>query len=144
VAIAGSADVDGEVVGEVTVVGGSLHLGPEAIVRRDVTVVGGSLNRDPGARVYGKVSEVGMGQQFPASPRAGRIFSSGRIFPFGTIFFRVGSFFGTILRMALLILFALIVVVLSGRFVNAIADRAATEPLRSGLAGLLAEILFSL
>ena len=137
VAIGGSADVDGEVVGEVTVVGGSLHLGPEAIVRRDVTVVGGSLNRDPGARVYGKVSEVGMGAQSPATPRAG-----GRIFPFRTQFSRASGFFGTLLRIALLILFALIVVVLSGRFVNAIADRAATEPLRSGLAGLLAEVLF--
>jgi len=141
VAIGGSADVDGEVAGEVTVVGGSLHLGPEAIVRRDVTVVGGSLNRDPGARVLGKVSEVGMGAQSPATPRAGP-FSRGRIFPFRTQFSRVGGFIGTLLRIALLILFALIVVVLSGRFVNAIADRAAAEPLRSGLAGLLAEVLF--
>lgn len=142
VAIGGSADVDGEVTGEVTVVGGSLHLGPEAVVRRDVTVVGGPLNRDPGARVYGKISEVGMGPQFSATPGAGRIFSRGRIFPLRMTFPRIGSFFGTILRVALLILFALIVVVLSDSFVNAIADRAATEPLRSGLAGLLAEILF--
>jgi hypothetical protein len=44
--------------------------------------------------------------------------------------------------MALLILFALVVVVLGGRFVEATADRAASEPLRSGLAGLLAEVLF--
>ena len=127
--------------GEVTVVAGSLHLGPEAIVRRDVTVVGGSLNRDPGARVYGKVSEVGMGGQSPATPRAGP-FSRGRAFPFRAQFSSVGGFLGTLLRIALLILFALIVVVLSGRFVNAIADRAAAEPLRSGLAGLLAEVLF--
>jgi len=33
-------------------------------------------------------------------------------------------------------------VVLGGRFVEAVADRAAAEPLRAGLAGLLAEVLF--
>jgi hypothetical protein len=136
VAIGGSADIDGEVAREVTVVGGSLNLGPEAIVRGDVTVVGGSLNRASGARIDGKVSEVAMGAQFPTIPR-GR-----RIFPLRTFLPRVGSFVGTLLRMALLILFALIVVVLGGRFVEAIADRAAAEPLRSGLAGLLAEVLF--
>lgn len=137
VAIGGSADIDGEVAREVTVVGGSLNLGPDAIVRGDVTVVGGSLNRASGARIDGKVSEVAMGTaRFPTFPR-GR-----RNFPLRDGLSRVGSFFGTLLRMALLILFALIVVVLGGRFVEAIADRAAAEPLRSGLAGLLAEVLF--
>jgi hypothetical protein len=137
VAIGGSADIDGEVAREVTVVGGSLNLGPEAIVRGDVTVVGGSLNRASGARIDGKLSEVAMGgTQFPTIPR-GR-----RIFPFRTFLPRVGGFLGTLLRMMLLILFALIVVVLGGRFVETIADRAAAEPLRSGLAGLLAEVLF--
>jgi hypothetical protein len=135
VAIGGSADIDGEVVREVTVVGGSLNLGPEAIVRGDVTVVGGSLNRASGARIDGKVSEVAMGAQL-RTPRLRRGF------PLRAGFARAGSFFGTLLRMALLILFALIVVVLGGRFVEAIADRAAAEPLRSGLAGLLAEVLF--
>jgi hypothetical protein len=137
VAIGGSADIDGEVARQVTVVGGSLNLGSEAIVRGDVTVIGGSLNRASGARIDGKVSEVAMGgAQFPTIPR-GR-----RIFPFRTFLPRVGSFLGTLLRVMLLIFFALIVVVLGGRFVETIADRAAAEPLRAGLAGLLAEVLF--
>lgn len=136
VAIGGYADINGEVAREVTVVGGSLNLGPDAVVRGDVTVVGGSLKRAPGARIDGKVSEVAMGAQLPSIPR-GR-----HIFPFRAFVPHVGSFFGTLLRMALLILFALIVVILGGRFVQAIADRAAAEPLRSGLAGLLAEVLF--
>lgn len=54
----------------------------------------------------------------------------------------MGGFAVTLLRMTLLILFGLAIVVLGGRFVDAIAERTAAEPLRSGLAGLLAEVLF--
>jgi hypothetical protein len=57
-------------------------------------------------------------------------------------FLRVGGLVGTLLRVTLLILSTLVVVALGGRFVEAIADRTATEPLRSGFAGLLAEVLF--
>jgi hypothetical protein len=134
VVIGASADIEGEVLQEVTVVGGSLTLGPNAIVRRDVTVVGGSLNRSPTARIYGKVDEVDMGAQ--GSPRFGRWFGFWR--PFSG----VGGMVGTLLRVTLLLLGALAVVAMGRRYVDVIADRAATEPLRAGLAGLLAEVLF--
>jgi hypothetical protein len=142
VAIGGSADIDGEVVREVTVVGGSLNLGPDAIVRGDVTVVGGTLTRSPSARTYGKVDNVGFGAQFPfpLNLPANRRFARG--FPFQRPFSQVGGLLGTALRMTLLILAALVVVALGGRLVESIANRAATEPLRSGLVGLLAEVLF--
>jgi hypothetical protein len=136
VAIGGSADIDGEVTRDVTVIGGSLNLGPEAIVRGDVAVIGGSLNRSPGARIEGKVDDVGFGTQVPLGRRLGRNF------PFWTQFWRVGGLVGTLLRLTLLMLSTLVVFALGGRFVEAIADRAATEPFRSGLAGLLAEVLF--
>jgi hypothetical protein len=136
VAIGGSADVDGEVTGEVTVIGGTLNLGPDAVVRRDVSVVGGTLNRSAGARLYGAVNDVGVGAPFPSNRRLGPNLS------FWARYWRVGGLFGTLLRMTLLILGALLVVALGGRFVEAVADRAASEPLRSGLAGLLAEVLF--
>ena len=136
VAIGGSADVDGEVTRGVTVVGGSLNLGPDAIVREDVTVIGGTLNRAPGSRIDGKVDNVGFGPNFAVRQRqAGR-------FPVRNLFSRAGGFFGTVLRTTLLILFGLIVVVLGGRFIDAIAERTASEPLRSGFTGLLAEVLF--
>jgi len=136
VAIGGSADIDGEVTREVTVIGGSLNLGPEAVVRGDVAVIGGSLNRAPGARIYGKVDDVGFGAEAQSVQWFGRDLS------FWAPFSRVGGLLGTLLRVTLLILSALVVVALGGRFVEAIADRAATEPLRSGLAGLLMELLF--
>ena len=136
VAIGGSADIDGEVTRDVTVIGGSLNLGPEAIVRQDVAVIGGSLNRSPGARIDGKVDDVGFGARFPVRRRFGRNF------PLWMPFLRVGGLIGTLLRVTLLILSTLVVVTLGGGFVEAIADRTATEPLRSGFAGLLAELLF--
>ncbi len=141
VAIGGSADIDGEVTHSVTVVGGSLNLGPDAIVREDVTVVGGALNRSAGARIDGKVDDVGFGPGFSVSQSAARELPRRR-FQFQSTYSRVGSFFITLLRMTLLILFALVVMVLGRRFVEAIAARTAAEPLRSGLAGLLAEVLF--
>jgi hypothetical protein len=136
VVIGGSADIDGEVTRDVTVIGGSLNLGPEAVVRRDVAVIGGSLNRSPGARIDGKVDDVGVGTQVPLGRRLGRNF------PLWMPFLRVGGLVGTLLRVTLLILSTLVVVALGHRFVEAIADRTAAEPLRSGFAGLLAELLF--
>jgi len=137
VVIGGSADVDGEVTRGVTVIGGSLNLGPEAIVREDVSVVGGTLNRAPGARIDGKVDNVGFGPNFGGVRQR----QPGR-FPIRNLFSRAGGFFGTVLRTSLLILFGLVVVVLGGRFIDAIAERTASEPLRSGFTGLLAEVLF--
>jgi hypothetical protein len=136
VAIGGPADVDGEVTGDVTAIGGPLTLGPDAIVRGDAVAVGGSVNRSPGARVDGQVTDVGMGAGLPLSGIFGRGVAAHRQFS------RAGGLLGTVLRVTLLILGALVVVVLGGQFVQTIADRAASEPLRAGLAGLLAEVLF--
>lgn len=135
VVVGGSADIDGEVTREVAVIGGPLNLGPEAVVRGDVAVVGGSLTRSPTARIYGKVDEVGVGGH-----RWGR-----RIrhqFPSGMPSFRMGGLVGTLVRVTLLILGTLVVVAVGRRFVETIADRAAAEPFRSGVTGLLAEVLF--
>lgn len=136
VVMGGAADIDGEVTRDVTVIGGALNLGPEAIVRGDASVIGGSLNRSPGARIEGKINDVGFAGQFPANARIRREL------PYWAPWVRFGGLGGTLLRVTLLILSTLIVVALGGRFVEAIADRAGTEPLRSGLAGLLAELLF--
>ena len=135
VAIGGSADVDGEVTGDVTAIGGLLTLGPDAVVHGDAVAVGGAVNRSPTARVDGDVTEVGVGGLAPLGFlgrgfAARRQFSRGRGLP------------GTLLRITLLILMALVVVLLGGRWVETIADRAAIEPVRAGFTGLLAEVAF--
>ena len=138
--IAGSADIDGEVTGDVAVVGGSLRLGPHATVQGDVAVVGGSLTRDPGATIGGDVADVGIGDAL-----------RGRRDGFRPQFnwwrgYSVSPFIGlggTVVRIALMMLLAGIVLLVARAPVEQIADRAAAEPLKSWAVGVLAELLFA-
>jgi hypothetical protein len=142
--IGGSAVVNGQVQGEVAVIGGSLTLGPKADVFRDVTVVGGALNKDPGAVIRGKVSEVGIGDAIRGSRVQDRVqerMGRARFWrDFGLSPF-IG-FAGTLVRVALVILLAGIVLLVARAPVQEIADRAAAEPFKSWAVGFLAEILF--
>ncbi len=136
VIIGSSAEIDGEVTGDVTVVLGTLNLGPDAVVEGDVNVVGGPLRRAPGARIDGSVNEVAMrGSERWRPSRLPRLM-------FGSFLARVGSLFGTVLRVAFLMLIALVGVAAGGRTVERIAERVAADAVRSGLAGLLAQLLF--
>jgi hypothetical protein len=136
VSIGGSVTVEGEVTGDVVAIGGPVTLGSQAVVRGDLNVVGGSLTRAPGARVFGDLNEVGAG----ASGGFGR--GRGWSHGFGSFWPRFGSLAATIFRMALLVLLGLIALAFGRRPVERIAARTATSPLRAGLVGLLAEILF--
>jgi hypothetical protein len=137
VSVGGPLDIDGEVTGDVVGVMGKVNLGPHAVVRGDVTAVGGQLTRDAHAQVFGKVNEVGAGggQGAPGIPTARQVI-------FGTLGQRVATLATTVTRVLLFVLFVLIVTAVGRRPVEQIAARIAAEPLRSGLVGLLAEILF--
>jgi hypothetical protein len=139
VAIGGPVNIDGEVTGDVVAVMGGLTLGPHAVVRGEVTAVGGPFNRDPQAQVYGKVNEVGIGANGQTIPPYNM---NMRNIVFGTLASRVERFATTIVRVLMYILFALIVMAVGQRPVQQIAARIGAEPVRSGLVGLLAEILF--
>jgi hypothetical protein len=109
------------------------------VVRGEVTAVGGPFKRDPGAQVLGKVNEVGIdvnGQTLPPY----RI--NPRNIIFGSLASRAGTLATTIARVLMFLLFVLIVTAVGQRPVQQIAARIAAEPLRAGLVGLLAEILF--
>jgi hypothetical protein len=137
VAIGGPGDVDGEVTGDVVVIGAPLTLGPDALVRGDAVTVGGPLSRAKGARILGQVTNVaaGSGLHFPLNHIGPKGHGHG---PFS----RGGRLVAIVLRAIVMILGALIVVALGGRYVDAIAERAAAEPVRAGLAGILTEVLF--
>jgi hypothetical protein len=139
VAIGGRVNIDGEVSGDVVAVMGGLTLGPHAIVRGEVTAVGGPFNRDPQAQVYGKVNEVGIGADGTTIPPYN---INMRNILFGTLASRVERVVTTIVRVLMFILFALIVMAVGRGPVQQIAARIGAEPVRSGLVGLLAEILF--
>jgi hypothetical protein len=140
VVIGGSAHIRGEVTGDIVVVGGVLELGPNAEVAKDVTVVGGTLRRDPTARVAGRVNQIGPGVKF------GGLHASR--FPFGPMLFwgsawgGLFAFMSTIVRIAILCLLASLVVLVGHDYVERISARAAAEPLKAGLVGLLAQLLF--
>ena len=131
----GSADVEGEVTGDLVVFGGSLRLGPQAVLRGDVSVMGGGLDRAPGAQILGSINEMG---------RRRGMFRRGWWFPgvFGSFWSRIGSLAATGLRLALLVLLGIIAVAFGRNPIERIAARSSATMLRSGLIGLLAEILF--
>lgn len=129
----GSADVDGEIMRDLSVFGGSVRLGPNAVVRGDVSVMGGSLDRSPGARVLGEITEVGRGRAF-----RGWMFRE----MIGSFWSRLWSFGATVFRLSVLVLIGLIVVAFGRTALEGIGARTAATPVRSGLIGLASEILF--
>ena len=138
VAIGGHVTVNGEVTGDVVAVTGGLTLGPKAVIRGDVTAVGGALKRDPQAQVFGSLQEVAVGDSIGRAVATQMSMRN----VFGRFASRVGSLATTIVRVLLFILFALIVTAVGQRPVQQIAARIGAEPVRSGLVGLLAEIMF--
>ena len=139
VVIGGNATINGEVDGELTVIGGNATLGPEAVIRDDVAIVGGTLNRAPGAVIEGRIQNVAVGEE---GWRGGNFPGMVRDTIFRDTLGRVGSFAGTLLRIGLLALFALAIAAFGRSHVERIAERLSADPLRSGLAGFLGQVLF--
>ena len=138
VAVGGSAYIEGTVQGDVVAVGGSVDLGPRAVVEEDVAVIGGSLHRAQGSRIGGNIKEVGLGsfQGDWIEPRAWfRGWTDGVM---GSTF----AFVSTITRAAVLCLLAGLVVLLAGGYVDRISSRASMEPVKAGIIGFLAQLLF--
>ena len=135
VAVMGNARIDGEVDGDLNVVMGSANLGPEAVVTGDLNVVGGRVNRAPGARIDGDVHNVGPGGGAAAASTVPNVVRR-------SFFGRLGSFAATLIRVALVSLLALALMAFGRSWVERVADRAAADPVRAGLTGFAAQILF--
>ena len=140
VAVGGKVRVDGEVRGDVVAVGGGVTLGPRAIVEDNVTAVGGSLHRDPGAQVNGKAQEIDLGafnfegwtwRRNPVGVWWGSMLGSA----FAVV--------GTLVRVAVLCLFAALVVLFGRQYMERAATIATTDFLKAGAVGLAAEIMFA-
>jgi hypothetical protein len=139
VAIGGSVTVLGRVDDDVVAVGGSVRLGPKARVRGDVTAVGGRVDQEKGATIGGTVNEVRIGPQFNIKPWHvfdGMWFDGWNVISDG---FRL---LGTVMRVSLVLLLALLVTLIAARPVQRISDRVGREPWLSGFTGLLAQLLF--
>jgi hypothetical protein len=60
VAVGGDVTVNGVVKNSAVAVGGSVFLGPDAVVRRDVVAIGGVIARKEGARIGGDIVEMSI------------------------------------------------------------------------------------
>jgi hypothetical protein len=139
VAIGGNVKVDGQVNGDVVAIGGVMTLGPKAQVTNNVVVVGGPLRRDPGAHIGGRVQTVGLGSINFGDWRRGAN-------PLGLFWGSlVGAAFAlvfTLTRLAILCLLAALVVLFGRSYMERTADLAATETVKAGAIGFLAQLLF--
>ena len=141
VAVLGSVTVEGEVEDDVVAVAGDIRLGPDAIIRGSVTVVGGRLDIDPHARVAGEVNEIGFNvPRFRVRPIE---VWGWRFHPFQKWWFSPSfDLFAVSLRMLLFALLSAVLVLAAPSRIGRIERRVAAEPWKSGLVGLLAQLLF--
>jgi len=141
VAILGSALIDGAVDGDVVAVLGNVKLGPKGIVTGSVTSVGGEITRAEGSRISGEVNEVRVTApnirpfaHFVAPWRGWTLFSN----PFSATVELVG----TLVRVGIIGLLAVMLVALMPAKVQGVSDRIVAEPWRAAFTGLAAQLLF--
>lgn len=67
VVIGSPVHIEGQVLGSVVAFGGSVKLGPRALVGKDVVVLGGTLHRAQGTRILGEITQIDL----PPLPRFG-------------------------------------------------------------------------
>ena len=155
VVVGGSFKVEknGVVEGDVTVVGGSAQIAGE--LRGTLVVVGGSANLEEGAAVAGDVISIGgpIRDHGRVSVEGERVqVAFGDLGGLGTLFEGHGSpywgdfslldLMGTFFRTGLLILLILAIVLLAPGRTASVAELARAQPWRSGLIGLIAEVVF--
>ncbi len=132
VALWGNVEVKGAVSGDAVAIGGDVDVYPTGIVEGSAVSVGGSVTKRGGAIVEGEKVSVGF--------LRGRPFR----FPFvigPTVHVPAFSFFARILKILLLIFLAVVVISIAPRHVSKVTAKIRQDFLKSGLVGLLAEIL---
>jgi hypothetical protein len=133
VVIGGSATIDGRVEDDVVVVGGTVRIGPTAVIRGDVVSVGGETLVDPAAQVSGRIDEtVIIGPDFDIGIGP---FFRGAWWP-------VLAFGATLLRLGIILVIATLLTIIVPGWIQGISLRAAASPLAAAGIGLAGEILF--
>lgn len=140
--VGGGAKVDGLVHGTLVVVGGSVELGEEALIEGDLIAVGGHIRGSGNGRVEGQKVQIafgdfGLGPFFDTDGGFGSDAWPKVLWGF-SIFDLIGRFF----RIGLLLLAVCAVLLLAPGRAASIAALVGAQPWRSGLIGLLSQVVF--
>src|SRR5687767_10191321 len=133
VIIAGSATINGRAEDDVVVVGGTLRVGPTAVIRGDVVAIGGEAIIDPAAQISGEVDQTAI---------------MGPDWDFGGLhwgtpgWWATFAFGATLLRLGIVLSVALLLTVVAPDWINSIARRASSAPLGSAAIGVAGQVLF--
>lgn len=137
-AIGGEVTVNGRVGRNVLSVGGDVHLGPNAEVEGDVTSVGGTVERQQGAKVHGRINQAGgIGPGIHIG--GGDDFD---FWPWWSPFAGAMHLMWSLITLAVLGLLVAVTVVVARDPVARVDAKLAGEFWQSGLAGILAQLLF--
>jgi len=133
VIIAGSATINGRAEDDVVVVGGTLRVGPTAVIRGDVVAIGGEAIIDPAAQISGEVDQTAI---------VGPDWDFGGL-DWGTPgWWATFAFGATLLRLGIVLSVALLLTVVAPDWINSIARRASSAPLGSAAIGVAGQVLF--
>ncbi len=145
--IGGSVTVSGEVTGDVVAVGGDVHLESGAEVSGDVVAVGGRIEEADDVEIGGQRVEVPFGSGFRFWRPGARVFfgphgwrGSDDWSDFGPMDVAMSAAWGGFC-LILFLLFAGLVLLLGRRPLERMERKVAEEPWKSGLVGLLSQIL---
>jgi hypothetical protein len=131
--IGGNAFLQGMVEDDVTVIGGDIHVGPQAVIAGDLHSVGGSVFADPAARVTGDIDQMTV--------RAGGMDLPGRIGAAGSRFWVWLAAWLTVLRLSLVFVAGILLALVAPAWLRSVSRQASEAPGWSFAAGLAAEIL---
>jgi hypothetical protein len=133
VVIGGSATIDGRAEDGVVVIGGTLRLGPTAVVHGDVVAIGGEAIIDPAAQISGAVNQtVVIGPDWD-------IAGLGWLSNGWWAAFALGA---TLLRLGIVLSVAMLLNMVLPGWVTSIARRVSSAPATSAAVGVAGQILF--
>jgi hypothetical protein len=133
VVVGGDATIDGHADDDVVVIGGTLRLGPKAVVGGDVVSVGGDAVIDPAATVRGTVDTAAVTMPNVDWDFGIPMWGWRGFWPFAALS-------ATVLRLSLVLVISLLLTVVAPEWVRSMGVRASSA-LSSGLLGAVAEIL---
>ncbi|MCZ6507488.1 MAG: hypothetical protein O7A04_05500, partial [Acidobacteria bacterium] len=143
--IGGSATIEGEVVGDLTSIGGPIRLEDGSHVHGDVTTFGSRVYQADGAQVDGRVEEAAFNADFSFGPwkdwRRWNRHDRSHDFDFSPWGWWTGVGWGLV-KLLFLAGLAWLSLLLFRRPIERMQGRVAREPWKTGLVGLLAQVLF--